>query len=134
MSTTPVRVLLPDGTEAANLFDGSPELLVDVEIDSRSVLKQGRALIDTGSSISAIHEMYLGGCTLQATVPHDTMNGPKRSNQYFAIVRISGLPGCQGVCLIGSKTRFDFILGRDLLRYYRLQLDPQPSNCSPEEL
>jgi predicted aspartyl protease len=82
------------------------------------------ALIDTGSNVTIIHPDVARNFTPVGTIPTQTAAGPIQVDQYAGTVTITGLGETVGAVISAQPTRHHAIIGRDVLRHYRMIYDP----------
>lgn len=108
----------------ADYQGGSPMIRVSVTIDFQPILTDVLALIDTGSNVTLVQRGILKNCTPVGLAAIQTGAGQISGNQYAGTVTILDLKDTSGVLITEQPIRHKVIIGRDVLRYYRMIYDP----------
>lgn len=112
---------------------GSPMIRVAVAIDLQPILRDVLALIDTGSNVTIVHRSLLEGHSPVGQTRTETGAGAINADQYVGTVTILDLNDTVGAVITGQTIRHKVIIGRDVLRNYRMIYDPLKPEFSLEK-
>jgi hypothetical protein len=108
----------------ADYQGGSPMIRVSVTIDFQPILTDVLALIDTGSNVTIVQPDLVTSFEPVGKTTIQTGAGPISADQYAGTVRILDLEDTVGAVITAQPMRHKVIIGRDVLRNYRMIYDP----------
>lgn len=118
----------------ADYEGGSPMIKVSVTIEFQRVLENVLALIDTGSNVTLVQLGLIKNCTPIGITTVQTGGGPIRANQYAGTVTLPELNETVGAVITEQPIRHKIIIGRDILRHFRMIYDPLKPEFSLENV